>query len=84
MLTLEKIKLYKSYDGDIDGWSRTATKNEMTGMTSKDWYLIERFIQDLKLINGKLAAESFQKNFKSKLADNCEVDKIEDIIKALY
>jgi len=83
MLTLEKVKLYKSYSGDIDGWSRMGTKNAITGMTSEDWYLIEGFIQDLKLINGKLAADSFAEKFKLKLADNCEADNTEDIIKAL-
>lgn len=33
MLTVEKLKIYEQFDGDIDGWARASRGQASPGMT---------------------------------------------------
>jgi hypothetical protein len=50
MITLSKIKIYKRFNGDIDGWARTGTNEEKSIIDDNDWFLIDAFIQDIGLV----------------------------------
>lgn len=40
MLTLDKLNIYRRFDGDLDGWARIANGHDATGITDADWLLI--------------------------------------------
>ena len=82
MITIEKLKVYKNYDGDIDSWARSARKHEKAAIDNREWYLIDRLIQDLKLIDKGLAADSYANEVNIRLSDNCDKETIE-LIRAL-
>lgn len=59
MLTPEKLLIYRRYQGDIDGWSRTRNPSESSGMSDGDWYLIEELRQALFLVSSGRASTEF-------------------------
>lgn len=72
MLTVEKIKVYESYGGDIDGWARCKGAGNTEAMTDGDWYLIEELRQGLTLVAfgaTKEFVESVEARLKAVMAD---------------
>lgn len=47
MLTVEKVRTYEQFDGDIDGWVRAFEGKGKSCMTDADWYLINELIMGL-------------------------------------
>ena len=77
MITADKLKIYSRYKGDIDMWTRTGKRKEKKIMTTNDWYLIERLLQDLTIARKGLASEEFKIDLDKKLVENCDgVDTI--------
>jgi hypothetical protein len=70
MINLEKIKIYFSYDRDIDSWARCATKNEKRKISNEDWYLLDTFSQDIILLNNKLTSVDYANELRAKLINN--------------
>ncbi len=82
MLTLNKIQIYSRYNGDIDSWVRNNSIEELTTLTDEDWYLIDGFIQDLRLMELGLISMDYSNFLKVKLIDNCDSQEtINEIIK---
>ena len=75
MITIDKIKIYKRFNGDIDGWVRIGTKEEKSIMNDNDWFMIESFIQDMRLIKKGLASETLVNSIRERLKDNCDNDE---------
>jgi len=71
MITREKIKIFDSYGGDIDGLARFGRDYEKKLFDNDDWSLIDNFYQDIELINKGLAAQTYTTQTISKLRDNC-------------
>ena len=74
MLTIEKVKIYKSFNGDIDGWARIGTDEELNLMEDEDWRLIDEIIQDIKIIKNGYASDVFKEKFETKLIEH-QIDK---------
>ena len=74
MITEDKIKVYKRYDGDIDGWARSGSKKEKSIMSDEDWYVIDGLIQDLSMVKKGLASSGFNENLNVKLKEMCDSD----------
>lgn len=72
MITKEKIIIYKHYNGDIDGWARTATRDQKVIINDKDWLLIQGIVQDLMLVKNGFASESYLNAINEKLQANCD------------
>lgn len=72
MITQEKLKIYKKFNGDIDSWARSGRKKEKAIMEDKDWGMIDGFIQDLKLIDKGLAAEVYIDGVYKRMNDHCD------------
>ncbi|OJX28464.1 MAG: hypothetical protein BGO86_07595 [Chryseobacterium sp. 36-9] len=49
MITINKVKIYSSYKGNIDGYARM-TVNKEPEISDKEWFMIDSFIQDLLLV----------------------------------
>lgn|GEM_PF-698249 len=71
MITLTHIKIYKKYNGDVDGFSRSAIAKERMVMQNGDWTRIESFIQDLVIIKKGLASETFEQTTNDALENEC-------------
>jgi hypothetical protein len=66
MLTLEKLKVYRQFGGDIDGWARWSA-HDSSGMTDGDWSLIDELVQALHLIRAGQAAPEFAASVEQRL-----------------
>lgn len=80
MITIDKVRIYQRFNGNIDGWARVGTKEEKSIMSDNDWFLIEGFITDIKLVKTGFASDTFVNTMNEKLKKNC--DK-EETVKAL-
>lgn len=72
MLTTEKLAIYQSYNGDIDGWARREGHMSNAGLTDSDWYLIDELIQGMVLVSAgasKEFAESLERRIDDVTAD---------------
>lgn len=83
MITRDKLNIYKKYNGNGDAWARSGRKKERAIMEDKDWSMIERFIQDLKLIEKGLAAEVYINDVHNRMTDNCDSTETIEEIKAM-
>ena len=66
MLTLQKLKIYRQFGGDIDGWARWSD-HDTSGMTDNDWSLIDELRQGLLLVASGRAAPEFQRSVEQRL-----------------
>lgn len=83
MITIDKIKIYKRFNGDVDGWARIGTAEEKSIMSDEDWFLIDGFIQDLILVKKHLVSDEFIKKINERLNENCDTDETIQAIKNL-
>ena len=82
MITLSKLKIFKSYKGDVDMFARSGQKYR-DQITDVDWYLIDRLIQDAMVINRRLGSEERTREAIKNLQDNCEDQEVVDEIMRL-
>ena len=50
MITVEKIRIYQRFCGDVDGFSRGGTESEIRAITDEEWHQIGQIVQRLSLI----------------------------------
>jgi hypothetical protein len=81
MITEDKIRIYKKYSGDIDGWVRVHDKEEMRIMSDQDWYDINLLLQEIAGIKNGIASEAYAKRIEKDLTDKVNDEKI---IKMLF
>lgn len=67
MITLEKLRTYQEFNGDIDGWARASKDKTKSLMTDTDWYLIDELLMGLTTIETGIASASFVIDIKSKI-----------------
>lgn len=83
MLTLDKLNIYRRFDGDLDGWVRTANGHDASGITDDDWHLIEALRQALGLIAAGQASQVFTASFESRLRDTTADEATRQALRAL-
>ncbi len=58
MFTLEKLKVYRQFNGDNDAWYQATRGIDPSGITDDDWFLIARLVKGLACSGqGLLSAE---------------------------
>lgn len=67
MLTLDKLRVYQNFDGDIDGWARASGGSDGSGITDDDWFLIEDLRQGLGLVVSGRASPAFAASLEQRL-----------------
>ena len=72
MITQEKIKIYSSFQGDVDEWARIGSKKEKAIMNDGDWSLIDSLVQDMLLVKKGLASKEFSETLQRRLVENCD------------
>lgn len=83
MITRDKLKIYKKYSADIDGWARVGKKSELEIMNDDDWTLIDELLQNLELVEKGLASDSIKSQILDKLNGSCDSDKTKQELKSL-
>jgi len=80
MITIEKLKIYRNYGGDIDGWTRVNSKREHSIMSDQDWYEIDYIIQEISLIKSGHASKEYENKIMNglnqKVADKYVLDEL--------
>lgn len=72
MITIEKIKIFDRYVGDIDSFARSGRDHEKKLLNNNEWFLIDNFYQDIELISKKLADQGYTEQTIVKIKDNCD------------
>lgn len=67
MLTLDKLEIYRRFNGDIDGYSRSSM-DDRSGITDEDWRLIDELRQALFLVRSGQAAAEFAASVEHRLS----------------
>ncbi len=75
MITVEKLKIYKKYSGNIEGWDRFGKKKDKSFLEYEEWELIDELIQNLELVEKGLVSDSFKAQTLNKLNDACDCEK---------
>ena len=78
MITIEHIKTFKSFSGDIDGWERVKKPGDT--MTNDIWFEIEGIIQNLTLIKNGVASEGFTTQTLQHMKTACESPEVEQAL----
>ncbi len=88
MITLEKLKVYDKYAGDIDHLQRMNNDYDKKLMIDDDWFLISEFIQDIGLIKRKLTSKEYEKNVSEKITKYVEneitISKLKNLSQKYY
>ena len=83
MLTLDKLNIYRRFDGDLDGWARIASGHDASGITDADWHLIEDLRQGLGLIAAGQASQTFAASLESRLLRTTADEATQQALRAL-
>ena len=67
MLTLDKLKMYRRFNGDIDGYSRSRV-DDQSGITDEDWNAIDELRQALFLVQSGQASPEFAASVEQRLS----------------
>lgn len=82
MLTLEKLKLYEYYKGDIDRFAR-AGKRHKAKIEDSDFFLIANLIQDIRMADKWLASKSYADAVLDSVGMNCDDNETIDYLNKL-
>ncbi|MEP6849316.1 MAG: hypothetical protein ABI999_10700 [Acidobacteriota bacterium] len=80
MITVEKVKVFASWDGDIDMFTRAGRKWEKDLVSDDDWALIERILQDQIVIKRNLVSPERVVKAVERFKQVCENDEVVEMI----
>lgn len=85
MITKDKIKIYKKFNGDLDYFARVCSPKDKKLMKDEDWFLIDDIIQDIKLIRKGLTSVDYENKINQKIKEKIDcsetLDRIKQIVK---
>jgi hypothetical protein len=83
MITLEKLKVYRMFSGDIDGFARTYRGEHPSGITDADWSHIDSFCQALSLVSAGRATDEFAASVEQKLVATTDSEQTRQELREL-
>ncbi len=69
MITLEKLRIYQRYGGDIDGIARVGSAREKQIISDSDWRDIDMVLQDFAFKKKGIIGESYRVEMEQRLKD---------------
>ena len=72
MITIEKLKIFDKYKGDIDAFALVGRETENTVITDYEWQLIDNLKQDIELINKGLSSSDYNSKTISQIKSNTD------------
>lgn len=82
MLTLDKLRMYRRFDGDIDGYSRSRVEDRSV-ITEEEWRLIDELRQALFLVRSGQAAAEFAASVERRLSSLAADDQTRQALREL-
>ncbi|MDO9198489.1 hypothetical protein [Rhodoferax sp.] len=83
MLTVDKLRIYEQFDGDIDAWARASRGQATTGMTDEHWYLIDELLMGLATVKTGVASPSYAQQLEQRLLASTSDQATRGILHAL-
>jgi hypothetical protein len=83
MLTPEKLRIYRRFGGDIDGWARASGLGDSSGMTDDDWSLIDELRQGLRIVSSGQASVEFASSVERRLLAATADDRTREQLREL-
>jgi hypothetical protein len=77
IITIAKLKLYNTFGGDIDGFSRTNSnkyKDVFGDGTDNAWATISSKLQDIELISKQLTSQDYTERTLRELKEICDTE----------
>ena len=74
MITIDKLKIYKKYLGNIDSWALSGKEKEFSLMNDDDWGLIYDLLQSLEIVENGVASDMFRTQTLSRLKESCDTE----------
>jgi hypothetical protein len=72
VITLNKLEIFKHFNGDSDGFSRVGSVEQMQAIDDDDWLIIENLLQDIYLENNQFLSPSYVRVAESHLSKYCD------------
>lgn len=82
MLTIDKLKMYRRFNGDIDGFARSKV-DDRSGITDEDWRVIDELRQALFLVRSGQAASEFAASLEQRLSSVAADDATRQALREL-
>lgn len=70
MITVEHLKIYHRYNGDVDSWARSGGNESL--MSDEIWSQIENFESDIEVIKKGLASKKYAKEVMKRLEEKTD------------
>jgi hypothetical protein len=83
VITLDKLKIFSRYKGDVDQFGRAGRTSEKQVLTNDEWGLIDMLLQDAVVINRNLGSEARTASAWRRLHENSEDDAVVTEIRRL-
>ena len=83
MITLEKLRIYEKYGGDMDHLARMQNEADQKSISNEDWAQIDDLIQDIGLRKRKLASQSYLESLDRRLKAETENQETIEELKRL-
>ncbi|HLP98395.1 MAG TPA: hypothetical protein VK149_08115 [Sideroxyarcus sp.] len=83
MLTVDKLKTYAAFDGDIDGWARSSISPNKDVMEDADWYLINELLMGLIAVDVGNTSETFLRDLENKINTSTADQACRDALRKL-
>lgn len=83
MLTLDKLRIYEQFGGDIDAWARASRGQATSGMTDEDWHLIDELLMGLATLKTGMASPSYAQQVEQRLIASTSDEATRNILHAL-
>jgi hypothetical protein len=82
MITLEKLKLYNNYKGNIDYFGHAPSRDRKI-IGDDDFYIIDSLIQDLNLVLKQLTSNEYSQKVEERVIKLCDDDKTIEFLKEI-
>lgn len=83
MITLNKLRVYKKYSGNIESWDRFGKSKDRELLSYEEWQLIDVLLQKLDLVQKGLASENYNSQTIDKLVEVCDTEDTQSELKLL-
>jgi hypothetical protein len=70
MITRGHLAAFVRFDGNADGYVRTAKRSDPDPVSDQQWYLIQGLLQELALVAGGMASKAYAARIRKRVAES--------------
>ena len=84
MITKEKIKIFKHYQGKYNDFKELGTASQLNNFHKNEWELLASIYESIVIISKRHAENLFIKDTIKKIKENCDSNSFELLIKKKF